>query len=272
MKRKFLAILVLVLAATAQAQDRPAHPYAMQKAAPVAQADAPDWFDQLPEDTPDMLFSAGTSTSMNRQQAYRKAQFEAEKKLVEMMNSRIKTLTKSQSTDTGDSFSETTTTVTQKFAEGDLIGAQRVNSKTTFDGKLYTVYVLVRYPLAENNVLRKEREAIQLRKEATQRGARAQQELEKVSAARKTEVDAADRLMKQELGPVSPPAESATKVTPVVVGPAPETVKSGTTELKLLEAGRIQPLDVDNVEYKQKRAETITKPGAVIGQMTISSP
>ena len=36
MKSKFLAILVLALAATAQAQDRPAHPYAMQKAAPVA--------------------------------------------------------------------------------------------------------------------------------------------------------------------------------------------------------------------------------------------
>ena len=68
--------------------------------------------------------------------------------------------------------------------------------------------------------------------------------------------------MKQELGPVP---ESVNKVTPVVVGGAiPETVKTGTTELKLL--------DVDNVEYKQKRAEALVKPGAVIGQMTISSP
>jgi hypothetical protein len=77
--------------------------------------------------------------------------------------------------------------------------------------------------------------------------------------------------MKQELGPVPESAatksvtESANKVTPVVVGSAiPETVKTGTTELKLL--------DVDNVEYKQKRAEALIKPGAVIGQMTISSP
>jgi hypothetical protein len=116
--------------------------------------------------------------------------------------------------------------------------------------------------LAENNSLRKEREVAQMRKESSLRSARAHQELEKVSTIRKNETESADQKMKQELGPVP---ESVNKVTPVVVGSAiPETVKSGTTELKLL--------DVDNVEYKQKRAETLAKPNAVIGQMTISSP
>ena len=263
MKSKFVAILVLALSVTAQAQDKP-HPYAMQKAAPSTQVDAPGWFNQLPEDTPDMLFSAGTSTSIDEQMAYDKARLQAERKLVEMMTGRIKSLTKSQRTDTGDTLVESMSVTIQKFAEGDLIGAQRVDSQSTFDGRRYKVYVLVRLPLAENNTLRKEREATQLRKEANQRGAKAQQELEKASAARKSESDSADQQMKKELGPVSPPAESATKVTPVVVGAMPETVKSGTTELKLL--------DVDNVEYKQKRAETLAKPNAVVGQMTISSP
>jgi hypothetical protein len=247
MKRKFLAILVFALAtvAQAQAQDKP-HPYAMQKAAPATQVDAPGWFSRLPEDTPDMLFSAGTSTSIDEQMAYDKARLQAERKLVDMMTGRIKSLTKSQRTDTGDTLIESMSVITQKFAEGDLIGAQRVDSQSTFDGRRYKVYVLVRLPLAENNALRKEREAAQLRKEAVQRGARAQQELERASAAQKTEAEAADQKMKQELGPV------------------PETVKTSTSELKLL--------DVDNVEYQQKRAEALVKPGAVIGQMTISSP
>jgi hypothetical protein len=262
MKRKFLAILVLALATVAQAQDRPVHPYAMQKAAPVAQVDAPGWFNQLPEDMPDMLFSAGTSTSIDEQMAYDKARLQAERKLVEMMTARIKSLTKSQRTDNGDSMIESMSVTVQKFAEGDLIGAQRVDSQSTFDGRRYKVYVLVRLPLAENNALRKEREVAQMRKESSLRSARAHQELEKASVTRKNETESADQKMKQELGPVP---ESVNKVTPVVVGGAiPETVKSGTTELKLL--------DVDNVEYKQKRAETLAKPNAVIGQMTISSP
>jgi hypothetical protein len=157
---------------------------------------------------------------------------------------------------------ESMSVTVQKFAEGDLIGAQRVDSQSTFDGRRYKVYVLVRLPLAENNALRKEREVAQMRKESSLRSARAHQELEKASVTRKNETESADQKMKQELGPVS---ESANKVTPVVVGGAiPDSVKTGTTELKLL--------DVDNVEYRQKRAEALVKPGAVIGQMTISSP
>lgn len=263
MKSKFIAILAIALAATAQAQDKP-HPYAMQKAPQTAQVDAPGWFNQLPEDTPDMLFSAGTSTSIDEQMAFDKARLQAERKLVEMMTGRIKSLTNSQRTDTGDALIESMSVTIQKFAEGDLIGAQRVDSQSTFDGRRYKVYVLIRLPLAENNTLRKEREAAQVRREASHRNARAQQDLERASAARKAEAEAADQRMKQELGPVNSPASPSTKSSPVTVTPIPDTVRSGSTELKLL--------DVDNVEYKQKRAETLTKPNAVIGQMTISTP
>lgn len=261
MKSKFIAILTIALAATVQAQDKP-HPYAMPKAPQTAQVDAPAWFNRLPEDTPDMLFSAGTSTSVDEQMAFDKARLQAERKLVEMMTGRIKSLTNSQRTDTGDALVESMSVTIQKFAEGDLIGAQRVDSQSTFDGRRYKVYVLIRLPLAENNTLRKEREAAQVRREATHRGARAQQDLERASAARKAETEAADQRMKQELGPV--PAEPAVRSSPVSVTPIPDTVRSGSTELKLL--------DVDNVEYKQKRAETLAKPNAVIGQVTINTP
>jgi hypothetical protein len=33
--------------------------------------------------------------------------------------------------------------------------------------------------------------------------------------------------------------------------------------------GEIKLLDVDNEEYKQKRAEALAKPNAVIGQITL---
>jgi len=41
----------------------------------------------------------------------------------------------------------------------------------------------------------------------------------------------------------------------------PETAKTSEGEIKLLE--------VDNTEYRQKRAEALAKPNAVVGQITL---
>jgi hypothetical protein len=48
------------------------------------------------------------------------------------------------------------------------------------------------------------------------------------------------------------------RVTPVTV---PETAKTSEGEIKLL--------DVDNAEYRQRRAEALAKPNAVVGQTTV---
>ena len=261
MKRNLSALVALSFALTANAgwfgsDEKPQapapHPYAMKQAAPVQPGQAPAWFVKLPDDTPDMLFSAGTATSVDEQMAYDKARLQAERKLVEMMNARVRSNTKSFRVDTGDAMSERMEVTVNKTADGELIGAQRVDSQAVFDGRSYKVYVLLRYPLAENNALRKEREQARLKRETELRAARAQQDLERSNDRERAVQERADTQLKQEIGPRT---ERAEPVPPAVRGP--ETVSTTEGELKLL--------DVDNKEYKARRAEAMQKEGAVVG-------
>ena len=204
-----------------------------------------------------MIFSAAVGTSVDEQMAYDKARMQAERKLVEMMNSRVRSNVKSYRNDRGDNMLESTEITVNKTADGELIGAQRVDSQATFDGRVYRVYVLLRYPLAQNNTLRRERENAQAKREADLRAARAQQDLERETQRQRTAAEAADRRLKEEIGPRSDaPAPAAPPAT------APAQVIN-TTE------GTVQLMDVDNAEYKKKRAEALSKPDAVIGQSVL---
>jgi hypothetical protein len=246
-----LSVITLALVASlgiAQAQTQP-HPYAMNQAPVVAPPTAPAWFTRLPEDTPDMIFSAAVGSSVDEQMAYDKARMQAERKLVELMSSRVRSNVKSYRNDRGDNMQESTEITINKTADGELIGAQRVDSQATFDGRVYRVYVLLRYPLAQNNTLRREREGAQSKREADLRAARAQQDLERETQRQRTEAEAADRRLKEEIGPRSDAPAPAQSVN--------------TTE------GPVKLLDVDNAEYKQKRADALAKPGAVIGQTVV---
>ena len=255
-----LALVASMGAAQAQTVEYPysapkSHPYAMNTAPVAAPASAPAWFVRLPEDTADMIFSAAVGTSVDEQMAYDKARMQAERKLVEMMSARVRSNVKSYRNDRGDSMQESTEIVVNKTADGELIGAQRVDSQATFDGRVYRVYVLLRYPLAQNNSLRKEREGAQSKRESDLRAARAQQDLERETQRQRTDAEAADRRLKEEIGPRSDaPAPAA----------APTTAQTVNTS-----EGPVKLLDVDNVEYKQKRTEALAKPGAVIGQTVV---
>ncbi len=233
-----------------------AHPYAMTQEVAKPVNPAPRWFTQLPQDTPDMIFAAGTAQSTDEQMAYDKARMQAERKLVEMMYARVKTNTKSYRNDNGDTLNESTEVTIHKNAEGDLIGAQRVDSQATYDGKRYKVYVLLRLPLAENNTLRKDREAAQAKRESALRARKAEQDMERESERNRQAQERADERMRQEIG-VRP--ERTETLPPAVKGP--ETVPTSEGDLKLL--------DVDNKEYKTRRAEAMTKEGAVVGNSTM---
>jgi hypothetical protein len=173
----------------------------------------PAWFVKMPSDTPEMIFASATAVSSDMQMALDKARLQAERKLVEMNGSKISSLTKSNRTDSGDTMVESTTVTVQKNANGELIGAQRVDSQVTFDGQKYRAFVLLRLPLADNNVLRKEKTTAQTRKEAALSGARAQQELEQRRVQELKAAEAAEAKLKAELGPkpevsVAPEAEA----------------------------------------------------------------
>jgi len=221
------------------------HPYALPAAQPRTVVQAPAWFVKLPEDTVDMMFAAGTATSVDEQMAYSKARMFAEQKLVEQMTASVRSLVKSHRTDTGDALIERFESTVQKSANGELIGAQRVDSQVTHDGRVYKVYVLIRYPLGENNILRKEREAVRARKESELRAARAHQDLERNAQREQEAQERADQRLREEIGP-----------------------KPDTTSVKTPE-GEIKLLDVENKEYKDRRSEALEKPNAVIGQTTL---
>jgi hypothetical protein len=232
-----------------QVYQAPVHPYAMPAQPQRVIVPGPEWFVRLPEDTADMMFAAGTATSVDEQMAYNKARMFAEQKLIESMTARVRSLTKSYRADSSDALNERFEQTIQKTANGELIGAQRVDSRATHDGRYYKVYVLIRYPLGENNVLRKERNQTQARKESELRAGRAHQDLGRVHAEDEAKQERADQQLRENVGPRPEPLKPL------------DAVNTSQTELKLL--------DVDNEEYKRKRAEALAKPNAVIGQITL---
>ena len=245
--------------ATAQAPER--RSYALPAQAPRATAQAPEWFVRLPDDTAEMVFAAGVGSSTDEQMAYDKARMAAERKLVEMMSSNVRTLTKGYRADMGETTVEKFETVTRKTANGDLAGAQRVDSQATFDGRVYKVYVLVRYPLGEQNTLRKEREVARTKRETEMRSARAHQELDQAQEARRNEVERDEQVLRDQVAPRSTPQST---VVPVTAGPA-----SSTTAVTTKDGRVVELLDVNNEDYKKKRDEALAKPGAVVGQTTL---
>lgn len=237
-----------VVAQAAPVQER--RSYALP-AAPAARAvpAAPEWFVRLPEDTADMVFAAGTATSSDEQMAYDKARMAAERKLIEQMGAKISSMTKSYRNDTGSALQESFEQVVRKNAAGELIGAQRVDSQVTHDGRQYKVYILLRLPLGENNTLRTEKVNAQAQREAELRARRAQQELDRVQAEDRRQQEAERARQRDEIGPAAPAAPAA----------APAATPAGNVEL----------IDTDNAEYRRRRAEALQRPGAAVGRITL---
>lgn len=237
-----LSIIALALVSTvAVAQTQP-HPYALPERVAVTQPQAPEWFIKLPVDTADMIFAAGTATSTDEQMAYDKARMAAERKLVELANSRITTQTKSYRADRGDVSIENYEQVTRKNATGELTGAQRVDSQMTFDGRTYKVYVLLRLLLGDANIVAKSRATARLQREADIRSQGAHRELDRNDEQAVVQEREAVEQLKRDADPKT-------------------SVPTTSGDIKLL--------DVDNAEYKQRREEALAKPGAVIGQTVV---
>ena len=223
------------------------HPYAMPQAQARVMPQAPAWFVNLPPDTADMTFAVGVASSTDEQMAYDKARMTAERKLVEQMYSRITTQTNSYKADRGSATIENYQQVIRKNANGELSGAQRVDSQATFDGQYYKVYVLIRLPLGANNAMQTRRDQARLQREAEVRGRAAERDMDANEARDQKREQDADQALERRVSPQS-------KVTPVTV---PTT------------SGEVKLLDVDNAEYKQKRDEALAKPNAVIAQTTV---
>lgn len=192
---------------------------------------APSWALRLPE-APDAIFAVGIANSMNEQLAYDKARLYAERRLVEIANSEIESMTKSYALERDESLNESTEIVVQKTANGQLIGTKRLDTYAQYDGRRYKVYMLVSLPLDENNPLRKDREARQAKREAEIRQQRAHEELRRQTEERRqreiAEQERRENRLKQAAPlPTSPSVPAAQSLAPgeTLVVPEQSVVK-----------------------------------------------
>lgn len=215
---------------------------------PVPVVKVPDWFIQPPQNTEQSIFTAGQATSTDLSMAVHKAQLDADAKLAFQMKSHVEGMAKSFKADSATSGAESSELLVRKLTRVTMTGHHKVDSQITQEGRMFRVFVLMRYPLGDANKLLAEATDAKSRR-AMQAGSRnAMREMQEG-------LDKAERREYEQDNNLPP---STSKVEPVVVDP-PKPAVTGTVQL----------LDVDNADYKKKRDEALAKPGAVIGQATL---
>lgn len=198
---------------------------------------APDWMSKLPK-APGYIFENGTATSGDFGMADMKAKAMAYAKICTAAGGKIRQQTKIYRADSGDtSIDQSELAIRSMCADIDITGVETVEMKHVSEGNRIRTYVLVTLPLGDKNVLK-------TTKDAQARAPEAFKELDEVTTGKKA----------TEVSPVAP--QKGNEVS--VVQP------DGTTSTLNL-------MPVDNAEYKARRAEAIQKPGAVVGQTSITN-
>jgi hypothetical protein len=195
---------------------------------------APVWMSKLPK-APGFIFENGTATSADFGMADMKAKAMAYAKICTAAGGKIRQQTKIFRSDSGDtSVDQSELAIRSMCADIDITGIETVEMKHVSEGNRIRTYVLVTLPLGDKNVLKSTRDA-----EARAPGAF--KELDNITNG------------------VNNPAP-ATNKAPDSVGVVNPDGSSGSLNL----------VQVDNAEYKARRAEALKKPGAVIGQVTVN--
>lgn len=198
---------------------------------------APSWMSKLPK-APGYIFENGTATSGDFGFADIKAKAMAYAKICTAAGGKIRQQTKIFRSDNGDvSVDHSELAIRSMCADVDITGVETVEMKHVSEGNRIRTYVLVTLPLGDKNVLK-------ATKDAQARAPEAFKELDEVTSGKKA----------VEVTPVTP--QKGNEVS--VVQP------DGTTSTLNL-------MPVENAEYKARREEALKKPGAVVGQVSISN-
>lgn len=211
----------------------------------------PDWFIQPPENTEQSIFTVGVATSTDLGMAVHKAQLDADAKLSFQMKSRIEAMVKSYKADSTTSGAENSEFLARKLTRTSITGHHKVDSQITQEGRMFRVFVLMRYPLGDANKLLAEDNNIKVRQAMITGSRNAMKEMNEGN-------DQAERREHEQENNIAP----QNKIEPV-------TVESQKSTVSTKEGKTVELLDVDNKEYKQRREEALTKPGAVIGQIVV---
>jgi hypothetical protein len=195
---------------------------------------APVWMSKLPK-APGYIFENGTATSADFGFADIKAKTMAYAKICTAAGGKIRQQTKIYRSDRGDSSTDQSEMALRSMCpDVDITGVETVEMKHVSEGNRIRTYVLVTLPLGDKNVLKSA-------KDAESRAPGAFKELDNVTNG------------------VNDPAPATNR--------APDSVSVVNPDGS---SGSLNLVQVDNAEYRARRAEALKKPGAVVGQTTIN--
>ena len=199
--------------------------------------DVPPWYVKAPASTDEYMFITGTGLSSDLSMSRAKALLDAQHQLASKLNGVIDAATRQQRKDTAGTVNSdyTSITIRKNIIETSITGHHLEDSKIQAENRGYRTFVLVRYPVGDANKLLRQQE---------QKDSKKQDE---------------DAMIDKELG------KSQSKVVSVVV---PETKTAVAVESKAVPISELKLMEVDNEEYKKRRAEALQKPGAVVGNVT----
>ncbi len=196
--------------------------------------EAPTWMSKLPK-AAGYVFENGTATSPDFAFADIKAKTMAYAKICTAAGGKVRSQVKMFRSDSGDSSTDQSEMALRSMCpDVDITGVETVEMKHVSEGNRIRTYVLVALPIGDKNVMKSA-------KDAAARAPEAFRELDDVTKEQNRA-----------------PATDKKSETISVVGP------DGTTQ-------NIGLVQVDNEEYKARRAEALKKPGAVIGQYTVQA-
>jgi hypothetical protein len=199
----------------------------------IAISEAPDWMSRLPK-SPNAVYENGTATSTDFGMADMKAKTIAYAKICTSAGGKVRSQTKVFRSDNGDASVENSEMAIRSMcADIDITGVETVEMKHVAEGNRIRTYVLVALPIGSANVLRST-------KAGEARAPEAFKELDEITTGKPSQSGT--------------PAQKGDKVG--VVNP------DGTSSTLTL-------MPVENAEYKERRAEALEKPGAVVGQVTV---
>jgi uncharacterized protein YceK len=209
-----------------------------------ATIDIPAWYIKAPASTEDYVYITGTAVSSDLSMSRTKALLDAQVQLADKINGMINALTKQTRKDDSGTVGtdRTTQTVKKVIMDTALTGYHLEDSKVMAENRGYRTFVLVRYPMGDSNRMLKDK--LQRERQDKDDEASAVDELDKELESRRKK---------------PAPVVDKTSAAPVIVTPVPAQTFGGNA---------VKPLDVDNAEYKARRADALAR-GANIEQMTI---
>lgn len=201
---------------------------------------APDWMSKLPK-APGYIFENGTATSGDFAFADIKAKTIAYSKICVAAGGKVRSQVKVYKSDNNDASTDHSEMALRSMCpDVDITGVETVEMKHVSEGNRIRTYVLVTLPIGAKNTIKSARDAEARAPEAFR------------------ELDAITKEQKGDSKGTSDNKPADAKSDQQISVVAPDGSESSITMLQ-----------VNNEEYKARRAEALKKPGAVIGQVTV---